>query len=77
MKVVLFSVLIVVFASCFVQGEAAALDEGAGDCPCAATANIYYVCGSNGVTYTNPSLLRCAERCTRQTITKVHDGKCE
>jgi hypothetical protein len=43
------------------------LDEGTTKCACPITVNIFYICGSNGSTYSNHSALRCARICTNKS----------
>ncbi|KAL7301172.1 hypothetical protein TKK_0006143 [Trichogramma kaykai] len=74
MKIIIFFVMIVL--TVLYGKTSGALNEGATDCLCPVTANIDYVCGSNGVTYVNPSALRCAAKCTRQQISQAYYGKC-
>ncbi|XP_011497438.1 PREDICTED: thrombin inhibitor rhodniin-like [Ceratosolen solmsi marchali] len=74
-KLSLFLALVVLLSISF-QVEAVRLDEGTTDCLCPVTADIFYVCGSNGSTYTNPTSLRCAAFCTGRRITKSYDGWC-
>ncbi|XP_028168235.1 serine protease inhibitor dipetalogastin-like [Ostrinia furnacalis] len=43
-------------------------------CPC--TRELRYVCGSDGQTYHNPCLLKCAAK-TNPHLKKLHEGKCK
>jgi hypothetical protein len=55
------------------QAKAIRLDEGTTACLCPVTADIFYVCGSNGSTYTNPSALKCAAICTNSSKNNSFD----
>ncbi|KAJ8668631.1 hypothetical protein QAD02_010294, partial [Eretmocerus hayati] len=52
--------------------------EKQGDCGilCPITADISPVCGSDGITYENPSALKCAQKC-KPELQQAHGGPCQ
>ncbi|KAJ8665367.1 hypothetical protein QAD02_007029 [Eretmocerus hayati] len=56
--------------------ETEAANDGMRNCPCTATKEYIPLCASNGVTYLNPSLFRCARRCLGRGLWIVYRGPC-
>ncbi|XP_011497424.1 PREDICTED: turripeptide OL11-like [Ceratosolen solmsi marchali] len=81
MKLTVIFLATIVLLSTVVKGDDldAVPKENVGleNCNCIATFEYLPLCASNGVTYSNPSMLQCAKRCLRiNDLTKVRDGRC-
>ncbi|XP_008209060.1 turripeptide Ici9.2-like [Nasonia vitripennis] len=76
MKQVVIFVAMLAMLIAFVQGVQVE-NVGLENCQCISTFEYLPLCASNGVTYSNPSMLECAKKCLGRTdLAKVRDGAC-